>query len=169
MEETVFYKSPVGALQIVATEKGINCVSFVNKSGYAVTDELSIVYNLATSPLLIKCVRQLDAYFAGSLHGFELEITQTGTPFQQQVWNQLVNIPFGKTISYLALSKKIGNVKSIRAVGMANGRNRVAIIVPCHRVIGSDGSLVGYAGDLWRKKWLLDHEAGFAHGVQQLF
>jgi methylated-DNA-[protein]-cysteine S-methyltransferase len=114
-------------------------------------------------------MQQLDEYFAGQRIEFDLQVTQTGTSFQQTVWNELCNIPYGKTISYLELSKRIGNVKAIRAVGTANGTNHVSIIVPCHRVIGSNGSLVGYGGDLWRKKWLLEHEAKYAFGVQTLF
>ena len=92
-----------------------------------------------------------------------------GSAFQQKVWNELTAIPFGRTISYLELSRRLGDSKAIRAAAAANGRNNVAIIVPCHRVIGSNNKLVGYAGGLWRKKWLLEHEAKLAHGVQTLF
>jgi len=132
-------------------------------------DEAEIKFVQPQSPVLKECIKQLDAYFAGKLVDFSLSIVQTGTNFQQTVWSELCNIPYGHTISYMELSKRIGNVKAIRAVGTANGSNNVSIIVPCHRVIGSNGSLVGYGGDLWRKKWLLDHEAKFAHGVQTLF
>ncbi|HPA24001.1 MAG TPA: methylated-DNA--[protein]-cysteine S-methyltransferase, partial [Ferruginibacter sp.] len=105
----------------------------------------------------------------GNLSAFDLPIQLNGTPFRQSVWQALQNIPFGKTTSYLQLSKNLGNAKAIRAVGTANGSNPIAIIIPCHRVIGSNGDLIGYAGELWRKKWLLAHEATFAHGVQTLF
>jgi len=100
---------------------------------------------------------------------FDLRLNFSGSTFQRTVWSELMNIPYGKNISYLTLSKRIENVGAIRAVGTANGCNKICIVVPCHRVIGSDGSLVGYGGELWRKKWLLDHEAKFEHGVQELF
>jgi len=119
--------------------------------------------------LLKKCIRQLDEYFLGKRKKFDLRLTFSGSTFQRQVWNELMNIPYGKHINYLDLSKRIENVKATRAVGTANGNNKICIVVPCHRVIGSNGDLVGYGGDLWRKKWLLDHEAKFAHGVQSLF
>jgi methylated-DNA-[protein]-cysteine S-methyltransferase len=119
--------------------------------------------------VLKDCVDQLDNYFAGTLTSFTFPILQNGTEFQQNVWKELVRIPFGKTISYLELSKRLGNTKVIRAAASANGKNSLAIVVPCHRVIGTSGTLVGYAGGLWRKKWLLDHEAKYAHGVQAMF
>ncbi len=116
---------------------------------------------------IIKCVMQLTEYFEGTRLVFDLKFDQPGTEFRQNVWKELLNIPFGKTISYLELSKRIGNVKSIRAVGTSNGANMISIIVPCHRVIGANGNLTGYAGDLWRKKWLLEHEQKFS-GNEQL-
>ncbi|MBK8951865.1 MAG: methylated-DNA--[protein]-cysteine S-methyltransferase [Chitinophagaceae bacterium] len=119
--------------------------------------------------LLINCVEQLIQYFNGELRHFDLPLNQPGTTFQQEVWNILTQIPFGKTISYLELARKTGDSKATRAVANANGKNHVAIIVPCHRVIGSNKELTGYAGGLWRKKWLLEHEAKIAHGVQTLF
>ena len=121
------------------------------------------------SALIKKCLQQLDEYFSGKRRIFDLSLSHTGTTFQKEVWNELMNIPYGKHISYMDLSKRIENVRAIRAVGTANGRNKICIVVPCHRVIGSNGDLVGYGGDLWRKKWLLDHEAKFAYGVQELF
>lgn len=119
--------------------------------------------------MLINCVEQLIQYFNGQIRVFELPLHQNGTAFQQDVWSILTQIPFGKTISYLELARKTGDTKATRAVANANGRNNIAIIVPCHRVIGSDKTLVGYAGGLWRKKWLLELEAKVAHGVQTLF
>ncbi len=119
--------------------------------------------------MLIQCIEQLIQYFSGQRRIFELPVNQPGTPFQQEVWAELMLIPFGKTISYLELARKTGDTKATRAVANANGKNNVAIIVPCHRVIGSNKDLVGYAGGLWRKKWLLEHEAKVAHGVQTLF
>ena len=119
--------------------------------------------------MLINCVEQLIQYFNGQRRIFELPLHQTGTPFKQNVWSLLTQIPFGKTISYLELARKTGDTKATRAVANANGKNNIAIIVPCHRVIGSNKDLVGYAGGLWRKKWLLELEAKMAHGVQTLF
>ena len=119
--------------------------------------------------MAIQAVEQLIEYFNGKRLTFDLPISQQGTQFQERVWNELLNIRFGKTISYLQLAKQIGDVKAIRAIAATNGKNNIAIIVPCHRVIGSNGTLVGYAGDLWRKQWLLKHEAKNCNGVQTLF
>ena len=120
-------------------------------------------------PMIIQCIEQLIQYFNGERRFFELPLNQEGTPFQKQVWNELASIPFGKTISYLELAIKMGDPKATRAVAAANGKNNIAIIIPCHRVIGADKTLVGYGGGLWRKKWLLEHEMKIAHGVQTLF
>ena len=103
-------------------------------------------------------MQQLDEYFNGTRTAFNLKLNPQGTGFQQRVWKELLNIPHGKTRSYLEQSKKLGDVKAIRAVASANGKNPIWILIPCHRIIGSDGSLTGYAGRLWRKKWLLEHE-----------
>ncbi|MFH1194736.1 MAG: methylated-DNA--[protein]-cysteine S-methyltransferase, partial [bacterium] len=105
-----------------------------------------------------KAVSQLKKYFEGKLKKFDLPLDMQGTDFQINVWNELLNIPFGETKSYMEIAELVGDKKSIRAVGKANGDNKIAIVIPCHRVIGSDGKLTGYAGGLWRKKWLLDHE-----------
>ena len=102
---------------------------------------------------------QLQEYFEGKRQNFTLELNPQGTDFQKRVWQALLEIPYGKTVSYLELSKTLGDVKAIRAVAAANGKNPLWIVVPCHRVIGSDGSLTGYAGGLHRKKWLLEHES----------
>ena len=120
-------------------------------------------------PMLIQCVEQLIQYFHGERRIFEFPISQPGTAFQQGVWIELMTIPYGKTISYLDLALKTGDRKATRAVANANGRNNVAIVVPCHRVIGSNKELIGYGGGLWRKKWLLEHEMKVAYGVQTLF
>lgn len=120
-------------------------------------------------PLLIQCIEQLIQYFHGERRIFELPIDQEGTAFQQQVWNELMAIPYGRTISYLQLAIRTGDPKATRAVANANGKNNVCIIVPCHRVIGANRELTGYSGGLWRKKWLLDHEMKVAYGVQTLF
>ena len=102
---------------------------------------------------------QLDAYFAGELAEFDLPLAPEGTEFQRRVWDALRRIPYGKTVSYAELARMIGKSEAVRAVGAANGRNPISIIIPCHRVIGADGSLVGYGGGLERKRWLLQHEA----------
>ncbi|MBG7629547.1 MAG: methylated-DNA--[protein]-cysteine S-methyltransferase [Bacteroidetes bacterium] len=104
------------------------------------------------------CVQQLDEYFKGARTDFDLKLNPLGTDFQQKVWKELLKVPYGKTATYLEQSKKMGIVKAIRAVASANGKNPLWILIPCHRIIGSDGSLTGYAGGIWRKKWLLEHE-----------
>lgn len=160
---STYYHSPVGLLKISGTEEYISEVTFHDTSLKALGNKKHM------SPMLINCVEQLIQYFNGQRRVFELPLNQAGTPFQQEVWNLLVTIPFGKTISYLDLARKTGDSKATRAVANANGRNNIAIIVPCHRVIGSNRDLVGYAGGLWRKKWLLEHEMKVAYGVQTLF
>lgn len=167
MSESVYYNSPIGILLIKTSGIAITEVSFVDEDINSVTDE--IILREPSSQILKKCITQLDDYFSGKLFLFNLNLEQKGTVFQQKVWNELLNIKYGRTMSYLSLSKSIGNQKAIRAVGTANGKNNIAIIVPCHRIIGKDGSLVGYAGGLQRKHWLLDHEAKYTNGVQTLF
>ena len=164
-----YYQSPLGVLELRSNGHALSHLLFCNSWKGNAVDEAAIDFSVPSSSVIKNCISQLDEYFAGKRMAFEIAIEQEGTVFQQTVWRELCNIPYGVTISYLELSKRIGNVKAIRAVGTANGTNHVSIIVPCHRVIGSNGSLVGYGGDLWRKKWLLDHEAKFRHGVQTLF
>ncbi|HYM94333.1 MAG TPA: methylated-DNA--[protein]-cysteine S-methyltransferase, partial [Chitinophagaceae bacterium] len=145
------------------TEDYISEVSFHDKTQKTVGRKKNL------PALMIQCVEQLIQYFNGERRQFELPIHQPGTPFQQGVWTELVAIPYAKTISYLELARRTGDTKATRAVANANGKNNVAIIVPCHRVIGSNNDLVGYGGGLWRKKWLLEHEAKVAYGIQTLF
>lgn len=114
--------------------------------------------NTPIPEVLREAADQITAYFEGKRHTFSLALDPEGTPFQKKVWTALQDIPYGKTTSYMHLSKQLGDPKAIRAVAAANGKNPLWIIIPCHRVIGSDGSLTGYAGGLWRKKWLLEHE-----------
>ena len=168
MSEIVYYNSPIGLLQIKNAADAIAEVIFADDT---VSEKTSVNQNVHKQlPVIInQCIEQLDKYFAGELFEFNLKLAPDGTPFQLNVWSELVKIRYGRTESYLSLSKHIGNVKAIRAVGTANGRNRIAIIIPCHRVIGSNGDLVGYAGGLWRKQWLLAHESKYANGVQTLF
>jgi len=155
-------------MSICASQNNITDILFVNSYKRKINED-EIDFSVPHIPVIKNCISQLDEYFSGKRKIFDLPLSHIGTVFQMGVWNELMNIPYGKNISYLTLSKRIKNVKAIRAVGAANGSNKICIIVPCHRVIGSNGSLVGYGGDLWRKKWLLDHEAKFAHGVQELF
>lgn len=156
---TTFYNSPVGTLKLQCSDSHLNAVLFHEGEPLSENEE---------HPLLQKCVKQLDEYFTGSRKDFDLPLQQQGTAFQQKVWDLLLQIPFGKTISYQTLSTQYGDLKAIRAVASANGKNNLAIIVPCHRVIGSNRSLTGYAGGLWRKSWLLEHEAKHYAGVEQL-
>ena len=167
--EIVYYQSPLGVLEIRSTGSAISDVLFVNSWKGAKINETELSFVKPKSPVIKACIKQLDEYFAGLRTEFTIHTLQVGTAFQQTVWVALSNIPYGRTISYLELSKRIGNVKAIRAVGTANGNNSICIIIPCHRVIGSNGDLIGYGGDLWRKKWLLEHEGKIANGVQTLF
>ncbi|NHJ87822.1 MAG: methylated-DNA--[protein]-cysteine S-methyltransferase [Asgard group archaeon] len=143
-----YYLSPIGLLEIICTNSGIISCNFVDSK------------KLPDSqlPLMSKTLQQLDEYFTSRRKKFDLELNLFGTDFQKKVWNALLEIPFGEVITYKDLAKKIGNEKAVRAVGNANGKNPISVIVPCHRVIGSNGSLVGYGGGLKRKKWLLDFE-----------
>jgi methylated-DNA-[protein]-cysteine S-methyltransferase len=146
--EIIYIKTPLGTAKIVGDENGIAVISILEEGEFSkeIPKELE------------ETVRQLQDYFRGKRNDFNIKINPKGTEFQRKVWNELLHIPFGKTMSYLELSKKLGDVKAIRAVASANGKNPLWIVIPCHRVIGTDGSLTGYAGGLWRKKWLLEHE-----------
>ena len=155
---TKYHTSPVGHIKIQCTESHVTLIHFVNEVG---------LENDHTE-LLEKCISQLDEYFSGIRKNFDLPLGQTGSEFQMNVWQHLLTIPYGKTISYLQLSKQIGDVKAIRAIAAANGKNNLAIVVPCHRVIGSNATLVGYAGGLAKKKWLLEHEMKVHSGIEQL-
>lgn len=162
---TTYYQSPIGLLRISGTEHFISEIHFMKEDEQVTTTAASV----PLPPMAIQAVEQLIEYFNGNRRVFELPIAQEGTGFQQNVWQELMHIPFGKTLSYLELSRRLGDPKAIRAVAAANGKNNVAIVVPCHRVIGSNNQLVGYAGGLGRKKWLLDHEKKIFYGVQTLF
>jgi methylated-DNA-[protein]-cysteine S-methyltransferase len=157
-----YYKSPLGLLKIGGTDQYITEITFVE-------NEDDVVPANQPTEILNHCVEQLIQYFNGNRRSFELPVHQSGTEFQEKVWGELLNINFGKTINYMDLAKRLGNPKSIRAAASTNGKNQICIIVPCHRVIGTNMTLVGYAGGLWRKKWLLEHENKIANGVQTLF
>jgi methylated-DNA-[protein]-cysteine S-methyltransferase len=167
--EIVYYKSPLGVLEIRGTGSAISAILFINSWKGAKVNEDVLSFVKPKSTIVKNCIKQLDEYFDGKRTEFNIHISQVGTEFQQSVWEELAKIPYGRTISYHDLSKRIGNAKAIRAVGSANGNNSICIVVPCHRVIGSNGDLIGYGGDLWRKKWLLEHESKVANGVQTLF
>lgn len=146
---TVFINSPLGTTKIVGDENGISQISILEEGVISTTipNELKVA------------VTQINEYFSGTRTDFDFRLNPNGTDFQKKVWQELLNIPYGKTISYLDLAKKLGDSKVIRAAASANGKNPLWIVIPCHRVIGTDGSLTGYAGGLWRKKWLLEHES----------
>ena len=148
-----YYRSMIGLLEITGTQKEILSVNFVKKKGQA---------EAALSPALKTCLRQLDEYFRGKRQKFSVKLSLRGTAFQKRVWGELVKVRYGKTASYRDIAKAAGRPRAVRAVGNTNRLNPVSIIVPCHRIIGSDGKLVGYGGGVWRKAWLLEHERGKA-------
>ena len=158
-----YYESPVGLLKIGGTETYISELSFIDNKEQIIHGEPGV------SDIIHYCTEQLIEFFAGKRKTFNIPIHQEGTDFQKRVWGELSDVPFGKTASYLDIAKRLGDAKCIRAAASANGKNKIAIIVPCHRIIGSDKSLVGYSGGMWRKKWLLQHEFRIANGVQTLF
>ncbi len=147
---TTYYQSPIGPIEIRASENAVTSVIFCDECRYETN---------GGSEITEECARQLDEYFNGKRLIFDVPVEQEGTTFQQSVWNTLTSIPFGETVCYADVAKMLGNPQSVRAVGAANGQNKIWIIVPCHRVIGSDGSLTGYAGGVECKRWLLAHEA----------
>jgi len=153
-----YIETPLGHAKISGNENGITSVSIIDSQ-----DELSE----SIPESLLDCVIQIKEYFNNTRKKFDLKLHPEGTTFQKKVWKQLETIPFGKSISYLELSKQLGDVKAVRAAASANGKNPLWIIVPCHRVIGSSGSLTGYAGGLYRKQWLLNHESEYKQ--QSLF
>ena len=144
-----YHQSPIGPIEIIATEDGILSLDFLDEG---------IAQGHAIPPCLKECVEQIDLYFKGKLQVFSVKLRPNGTEFQTRVWDQLRTIPFGETRAYGDIAALTGNPKACRAVGNANGKNKIAIIIPCHRVIGSDGELTGYASGIWRKEWLLNHE-----------
>ena len=148
--ETAFIHTPLGIAKLVGDENGLTSITVLN-------DDLPA--STVIPELLEDAVYQLQEYFIGTRESFSLTLNPSGTAFQKRVWDALQDIPYGKTVSYLELSKILGDGKAIRAVAAANGKNPLWIVIPCHRVIGSDGSLTGYAGGLHRKKWLLNHES----------
>lgn len=162
---STYYYSPIGMLKISGTAYCIHEVLFWQSE----IKPMAFEPTQHAPAILQQCVEELIEYFEGQRRSFEVPFQQDGTEFQKRVWNELLMVPYGNTISYLELSKRIGDVKAIRAAASTNGKNKIAVIVPCHRVIGSNRELVGYGGGLYNKKWLLQHESKIAHGVQTLF
>ena len=146
------YESPIGVIEIIGTDEVITSILFSEE------DKIVNFLQPETPSILTECYNQLDEYFKGDRHEFTFPYQFEGTDFQKTVWNALKEIPFAETGSYKDIAVSIGNEKAIRAVGSANGKNKLSIVIPCHRIIGSNGKLTGYAGGLWRKEWLLQHE-----------
>lgn len=149
-----YYNSPVGILELSASDKGLSGLYFVEEK----------MDTEKGNDILENTVQQLDEYFKEGRKKFDLPLDIQGTDFQKSVWEELLKIPFGVTNTYLDIAKNLGDRNSLRAVGMANGKNKISIIIPCHRVIGADGELTGFGGGIWRKKWLLDHESKYIQG-----
>lgn len=147
--KTTCIKTPLGIAKIMGDSIGIFSLNIENEA-VEITPEIPFE--------LQEAITQIEEYFQGTRKQFTFKINPKGTDFQQKIWRELLQIPFGKTVSYMDVTKKLGDVKAIRAVASANAKNPLWIVIPCHRVIGSDGTLTGYAGGLWRKKWLLNHE-----------
>ncbi|GAB3643243.1 methylated-DNA--[protein]-cysteine S-methyltransferase [Spirosoma arcticum] len=167
---TTFFDSPLGIVRITGDESGVSVISCTDVPPC----ESSLSTRLDNKPAepVRQAVEQLTDYFAGTRQTFDFPLSPVGTAFQQTVWRALLTVPFGTTLSYLTLSRQLGDEKAIRAVAAANGRNPLWIVVPCHRIIGTNGSLTGYAGGLWRKQWLLEHEGalpGAKTGQMSLF
>ena len=161
------FQSPLGTILITSENNILTSLQFLDTSSDDKTSQFTCTTE-KVEQVVEDCKLQLAEYFEGKRKKFDLHISTIGTAFQKKVWLQLTLIPYGKHINYLELSRRVGDAKAIRAVGSTNGKNKFPILVPCHRVIGSDGSLVGYAGQLWRKKWLLEHEAKCSNVAQQL-
>jgi methylated-DNA-[protein]-cysteine S-methyltransferase len=147
-EYIYYYESPIGYIRIKGDEESILALDFAEEG-----------QNRENYPEHIKaCIIQLDEYFTGKRKNFDISYLLKGTEFQKKVWAELAKISYGETVSYKDIAKRIGNEKAVRAVGTTNGKNPISIIVPCHRVVGADGKLTGYAWGVWRKEWLLEHE-----------
>lgn len=150
----VYHDSPVGLLEITAEENAVTGLYFAGGNGNREEEN--------TCGILKDCIKQLTEYFSGKRKIFDINVNPAGTQFQKSVWNELLKIPFGETVSYGEIAKRIGNTKSVRAVGLANGSNPISIIIPCHRIIGKNGSLVGYGGGIENKRFLLELEKKYS-------
>jgi methylated-DNA-[protein]-cysteine S-methyltransferase len=159
-QKILFVESPIGAIELQETNGSLTGLNFREKRKQSAAHPGAV---------LSACARQLEEYFAGKRKVFDLLPDLEGTPFQREVWRALQTVPFGTTASYGEIARRIGRPAAVRAVGAANGRNPVSIIIPCHRIIGTDGRLIGYGGGLWRKEWLLCHERKYADPDGGLF
>lgn len=157
---TTVFESPLGLVHITGDDAGVSSISCIREATLENPPESALAEPVR------KAVEQLQNYFSGTRQTFDFPLNPAGTEFQKRVWYALLDVPYGTTLSYLALARRLGDEKTIRAVAAANGKNPLWIVVPCHRIIGSDGSLTGYAGGLWRKQWLLEHEGAFARSRQ---
>ncbi len=146
-----YYESPIGLVEVIGTSTNITSLCFVE-----VCKE-----RFESNTIVGKAISQVGEYFDSKRRKFEVDISFAGTKFQEQVWQQLLTMPYGRLSSYQDIANAIGRPKAVRAVGGATGRNPISIIVPCHRIVGSNGKLTGYGGGLWRKEWLLKHEGCF--------
>ncbi len=153
-----YFDSPIGSIELHANDKGLMQAMFAEGEKKKAPKLMAT----STNTILEQAQDELKAYFKGEVKKFNTPIAIEGSEFEMKVWQYLPNVAYGYTQSYLAMSEALGNAKAIRAVATANGRNKINIILPCHRIIGSNGALVGYAGDLWRKEWLLKHELRFS-------
>jgi methylated-DNA-[protein]-cysteine S-methyltransferase len=156
MHGRAYYTSPLGPLLIESEDGKITLVHFLKTERQEET----------ITPAIEQCMQELDEYFYEGRKFFNVELAPAGSSFQTRVWNELLNIPYGRTASYEDIAIAIGDIKSIRAVGLANGQNPIAILIPCHRVIGKNGDLVGYGGGLDTKVWLLQHEGAFSEQLR---
>ncbi|MEW6508136.1 MAG: methylated-DNA--[protein]-cysteine S-methyltransferase [Bacteroidota bacterium] len=154
-----YFFSPIGTICLRASEKGLTDVFFIDENAEE---------QFSKNPIINKCKLQLNEYFDRKRKVFDVELNLHGTSFQKLVWYEVISVQFGNSISYLSLAAKLGNKNKIRAVANANAQNKIALLVPCHRVIGSSGELVGYSGSIWRKKWLLEHEEKIEYNRKQL-
>lgn len=149
------YESPIGIIEIVGSFDAISSIMFIEENNKINSLQVE------TPPVLVECYKQLEEYFKGQRYDFTFPYEFEGTEFQKTVWQALTKIPYGETVAYQHIARSIENEKAVRAVGSANGKNKLSIVIPCHRIIGSNGKLTGYAGGLWRKEWLLNHERQF--------
>lgn len=149
-----YYNSPIGLVEVISNDDSILSVNFVEKEEEELEEHPEV---------LVQCIKELDEYFKGQRKNFTVKLETQGTEFQKSVWNELTRIPFGDTVSYKYIAEAINNPKAVRAVGNANHNNSLGIIIPCHRVVGTNGKLTGYAGGIWRKEWLLQHEKEMQH------
>lgn len=163
----IVYQSPIGELEIKGNEEGVQSILFVDKTTETILPQPPVNTIDPSQPEALQaCVAQLDEYFMGKRQVFDLLLNPQGTGFQRSVWEALRQIPMGQISTYKKIAKAIELPKGAQAVGGANGQNPLSIVVPCHRVIGSNGTLTGYAGGLWRKSWLLKHEKVKLPGTQ---